>query len=71
MRLTRKTQRERSIFEISDSLRKRLEPIPGIKSFVINTAGMGAILTGGSTSPIEVNIIGNNLITTEKVAEEL
>lgn len=71
MRLLRKTQRERSIFEISDSLRKRLEPIPGVKSFVINTAGMGAILTGGSTSPIEVNIIGNNLLTTEKVAQEL
>ena len=71
MRLTRKTQRERSIFEISDSLRKRLEPIPGIKSYVINTGGMGAVLTGGSTSPIEVNIIGNNLVTTENVAQEL
>ncbi|MDD3558048.1 MAG: efflux RND transporter permease subunit [Melioribacteraceae bacterium] len=71
MRLLRKTQRERSIFEISDSLRNRLEPIPGIKSFVINTSGMGAILTGGSTSPIEVNIIGNNLVATENVAQEL
>lgn len=72
MRLSRKTQRERSIFEIGDSLRKRLEPIPGIKSFVINTSGgMGAILTGGSTSPIEVNIIGNNLTATENIAQEL
>lgn len=71
MRLLRKTERERSIFEISDSLRKRIEPIPGIKSFVINTGGMGAILTGGSTSPIEVNIIGNNLVATEKIAQEL
>jgi len=71
LRLSRKTQRERSIFEISDLLRKRLEPLPGIKSYVINTSGMQAILTGGSTSPIEVNIIGNNLITTEKVAQEL
>lgn len=71
LRLSRKTQRERSIFEISDSLRKRLEPIPGIKSYAINTGGMESILTGGSTSPIEVNIIGNNLVATEEVAQEL
>jgi len=32
---------------------------------------MGAILTGGSTSPIEVNIIGNNLTATENIAQEL
>ncbi len=71
LRLLRKTQRERSIFEISDSLRKRIQPIPGIKSFTINTSGMGAILTGGSTSPIEVNIIGNNLEKTEEIAQNL
>lgn len=71
VRTVPKSQRKRTIFEMADELRKKLEVIPGIKSFTINTSGSMAMLTGGSSAPIEVDIIGPNLDDTYQLATRI
>ncbi|MEJ5352204.1 MAG: efflux RND transporter permease subunit [Melioribacteraceae bacterium] len=71
VRTVPKNQRKRTIFEMADELRKKLEVIPGIKSFTINTSGSMTMLTGGSSAPIEVDIIGPNLDDTYQLATQI
>lgn len=70
LRLSKKNERSRSIFELADSLRKEIEPIAGIKTLTVSTAGMGAAMLGGG-SPIEVDVIGPDLEQSEKVANQI
>ena len=71
VRTAPKSKRQRTIFEMADLLRKKLEVIPGIKSFTINTSGSMSMLTGGSSAPIEVDIIGPNIDETYQLATRI
>lgn len=71
VRTVKKSQRKRTIFDMADALREKLKPIPGIKSFTINTSGSMSMLTGGTGSPIEVDIIGPNLDETYQIANNI
>lgn len=71
VRTIKKSQRKRTIFDMADALREKLKPIPGIKSFTINTSGSMSMLTGGTGSPIEVDIIGPNLDETYQIANNI
>jgi len=70
LRLSKKDERKRSIFEIADSLRNKIAPIAGIKTLTVSTAGMGAAMLGGG-SPIEVDVIGPDLEQSQKVANQI
>ncbi len=71
VRTSPKSKRQRTIFEMADLLRKKLEVIPGIKSFTINTSGSMSMLTGGSSAPIEVDVIGPNIDETYQLATRI
>lgn len=74
IKLTKSSERERSIYEIGDLMRKDLEAIPEIYRFKVipggESMGMG---TGGST--FQVNVLGYNMqdaeLTAGKVMEIL
>ncbi|MBM4177166.1 MAG: efflux RND transporter permease subunit, partial [Ignavibacteria bacterium] len=68
--LVKKAQRERSVNEIADDLRKKISKYPGITKLTINTAGGGEQMFGGG-KPISVEIIGNDLKLTKQIAEKV
>lgn len=70
-RTTKLRERTRTIFEMADTLRKRIAPIAGIKSFTVNTAGGMSFLTGSSGAAIEVDIIGPDLDKSYAIANDL
>lgn len=70
-RFTKKSQRKRSVFEIADSLRKRIKTIPGIVNFSISAAGAGSFLVGATGKQLEVDIIGYNLNKTTALARKI
>lgn len=71
LRTNKISERNRSIFEMADEIRKDLKSFVGIKSFSINTAGAAAFLTGATGAPIEVDIIGPDLDESYQVANQL
>jgi len=58
--------RKRSVDEIMAEVRKKLKDIPGAITVV-----SGPSQGGGSSSPIEVEILGNDLTQSKKVAEQV
>lgn len=70
IRLSKKVERTRSIFEIADALRKKIEPIAGIKTLTVSTSGMDAAMMGGG-SPIEIDVIGPDLEQSNKIANQI
>lgn len=71
MRLLRKNERKRTIWEIAELLRKKVEPIAGIKKLTISTqSGIGSLFGGGG-SPIQIDIIGHNLNQTTQIANQI
>ncbi|AFN74490.1 Cation/multidrug efflux pump [Melioribacter roseus P3M-2] len=64
-------ERNRSVFEMADALRERLNSFVGIKSISVNTAGAGAFLTGATGAPVEVDIIGPDLDESYKIANSI
>jgi len=68
MRTSKKDERERSIYEMSDSLREKISVIPGIKSLTISTGQGVAMLTG---SPISIDVIGSDLDETGRIANQI
>ncbi len=69
IRLSLKTERERSIQELSDAMRNDLRRYyPEIRTFDIG-AGMGGI-TGGQTT-VDLEIYGNDFSTTDAIASQL
>lgn len=69
MRLLKKTERERTIWEIAELLRKKIEPIAGINKLTINT--QGGMSFGGGGSPIQIDLIGHNLNETSRIANQI
>ena len=68
--LSRKSERERSIFEVADLLRAQLQEFPAVIEYSIQTgnSGMGG---GGQQKPVSISVIGNDFSETSVVAEEL
>lgn len=71
IRTSKLKERDRTVFEMADALRERLKSFVGIKSFSVNTAGVGAFLTGATGAPIEVDIVGPDLEESYKIANQL
>jgi hydrophobe/amphiphile efflux-1 (HAE1) family protein len=65
-------ERQRDIFEISDSLRKDLNQIPEIAKFNVDPGGSrGSMFGGGGGNIIEVKIFGFDIDKTNIVAERI
>ena len=70
MRLPRASERDRSIFEISDLLRSDFSQIPEIKQFTVTPGGSMSGGMGGA-SIVEVKVFGYDFDVTNEVAQEL
>ncbi len=63
-------QRKRTIYNISDELRKDLGNMPELYKFKVTPGGSGGMMgTGAST--VDVEIYGYDLATTDRIADEL
>jgi hydrophobic/amphiphilic exporter-1 (mainly G- bacteria), HAE1 family len=65
--LTPAKERERSVWDIAESLRNDIAQFPEVVRYTVTAGGGGGF--GGS--PVEVEIMGNNLDDTQLVAENL
>jgi HAE1 family hydrophobic/amphiphilic exporter-1 len=70
MRLPRATERKRTIFEISDSLRKDFAGIPEIRQYSVTSGGNGGGSMGGPSN-VQLKVFGNDMDVTNTVALEL
>ncbi|WP_352423574.1 efflux RND transporter permease subunit [Proteiniphilum sp.] len=62
--------RNRSIFDIADELRKDLGAIPAVSNYVVTPGGRSSgVIGGGST--IDVNIYGHDFAETDELAAEV
>jgi len=66
MRLPRSTERNRTIYEISDLLRKDLTEIPEIRQSSVMPGGSFGMMGGGSN--VQLKVFGNDLDLTNNVA---
>ena len=69
MRLPRSGQRERSIFQISDLLRKELDKIPEIRQYTVTPGGQQGGMSGSST--VNVKVFGHDMNLTNEIANDL
>lgn len=67
IRCTKKWERERSIFEIAEVMRKELDRYPEIIDYTCGVSGG----MSGSSSTVDVEIYGYNFDNTSRLAEEL
>ena len=68
LQLTPKTQRKKSVFVLADEMRKMIRQVPGIVQLHVSTGGAGAALFGGTGSPVEIDILGNDFNVTGGLA---
>ncbi len=68
MRLTKVTERTRSVFEIADDLRNQLDQIAEIVNYEITTSNN---MLGGGANTVDVEIFGYDFNTTNKLADEI
>uniref|UniRef100_UPI004055B381 efflux RND transporter permease subunit n=1 Tax=Alistipes sp. TaxID=1872444 RepID=UPI004055B381 len=69
MRLPRSGERERSIFQISDLLRKELEQIPEIRQYTVTPGGQQGGMSGSST--VNIKVFGHDMNLTNEIANDL
>ena len=69
MRLPRSTERDRSIYVISDLLRKHLDRIPEIRQYTVTPGGNQGSMGGSST--VDVKVFGYDIDQTSQIAEQL
>ena len=70
VRMKNLKDRKRSIFEISDLIRKDLDRMPEIYKYQITLGGMGGGMGGGG-SVVDVEIFGHDFEVTDKIAREM
>ncbi|MDR1198226.1 MAG: efflux RND transporter permease subunit [Prevotellaceae bacterium] len=70
MRMPRSTERKRTIFEISDSLRKDFDKIPEIRQYLVSPGGNNGGSMGGASN-VQLKVFGNDIDLTNTVALEL
>ena len=69
LRLSRSTERERSIYEIADIWRTELAKIPEISQFVVTPGGSSGGMSGGAN--VEIKVFGYDLDNSNMVAIDL
>ena len=69
LRLSRSTERERSIYEIADIWRAELAKIPEISQFVVSPGGSSGGMSGGAN--VEIKVFGFDLDNSNRVAIDL
>jgi hydrophobic/amphiphilic exporter-1 (mainly G- bacteria), HAE1 family len=68
MRLKHVDERERSVWEIADDLRKQISQFPEVVTYNVDLGGAGM---GGTTNTVEVEIYGYDFDVTNSLAEEI
>jgi HAE1 family hydrophobic/amphiphilic exporter-1 len=68
-RMVNKDERERSVFAIAKDLRKKLDTIPAIITYNINTSGGGGMFGGDNT--VDVEIFGHDFQETNKLSQDI
>ncbi|WP_436416561.1 efflux RND transporter permease subunit [Petrimonas sp.] len=63
-------ERDKSIFDIADELRTDLAQMPELYRFTVSPGG-GRGMMGGGGSNVQVDILGYDLATTDRIANEL
>ena len=69
MRLPRSGERERSIYIISDLLRKELDRIPEVRQYTVTPGGQSGSMSG--TSTVDVKVFGYDMNLTNDIANDL
>ncbi len=69
LRLPRSTERERSIFRISDLLREELDRIPEVRQYTVTPGGQTGSMSG--TSTVDIKVFGYDMEETNTVANDL
>ncbi len=69
MRLSAIDERERSVWNIADDMRRQLELIPEIVEFSVSTSGGGGGM--GTDNTVDVEVFGYDFDTTSRLAEQL
>jgi len=69
MRLPRSGERERSIYVISDLLRRELDRIPEVRQYTVTPGGQAGSMSG--TSTVDVKVFGYDMNLTNEIANDL
>jgi len=69
MRLPRSGERERSIYVISDLLRRELDRIPEVRQYTVTPGGQAGSMSG--TSTVDVKVFGYDMDLTNEIANDL
>ena len=69
LRLPRSTERERSIYRISDLLREELDRIPEVRQYTVTPGGQSGSMSG--TSTVDIKVFGYDMEETNTVANDL
>lgn len=69
LRLPRSTERERSIYQISDLLRREFDRISEIKEYTVTPGGQSGGMGGSST--VDLKVFGYDMNETDRIANEL
>ncbi|WP_295935586.1 efflux RND transporter permease subunit [uncultured Alistipes sp.] len=69
LRLPRANERDRSIYVISDLLRKDLDRIPEIRQYTITPGGMSGSMSG--TATLDIKVFGHDVDVTNVIANDL
>ncbi len=69
LRLPRPTERERSIYVISDLLRKELDAIPEVRQYTVTPGGQSGSMSGSST--VDIKVFGYDMDMTNAIANDL
>ena len=64
-------KRTRSVFQIVDAIRPKLQTVPGAQTFLAPSGFLRFLLNFGSGAPIDVQILGYDLDTGSKLADEV
>ena len=68
MRLKHVDERERSVWEIADDLRKQISQFPEVVTYNVDLGGAGM---GGTTNTVDVEIYGYDFDVTNSLAEQI
>ena len=69
IRLPRASERDRSIYEISDILRAKLDEIPEVREYTLTPGGSGGPVGGAGT--VDIKVFGYEIDVTTAIAEDL
>ncbi len=65
------SERKRSVFEIMNDVRPKLQSLPGAEIFISPGGFLRFLLNFGSSAPIDVMILGYDLETSDKLAQKV